>query len=95
MITRLVKMTFIPEKVEEFLEIFDTINTTIRNSEGCSNLKLVQDQKNNNVFFTISIWEDERFLELYRNTDFFKKTWSKTRKLFIDKAEAWTMQEVN
>ncbi|NUM51585.1 MAG: antibiotic biosynthesis monooxygenase [Flavobacteriales bacterium] len=91
MITRLVKMTFLPEKVETFLQIFNNSKDKIRAFEGVRHLELLRDKSNSNILFTYSIWENESCLENYRNSDLFKTTWAKTKVLFIAPPEAWTL----
>ena len=51
MIIRIVKMTFEPEKVNEFLEVFNSSKQLIRNFEGCSRLELLNEINISNVFF--------------------------------------------
>lgn len=36
----------------------------------------------------MSLWDNDECLQDYRNSDFFKVTWSKTKNLFEAKAEA-------
>ncbi len=55
MIIRIVKMTFVPEKVNEFLEIFNSSKQLIRNFAGCSHLELLNDINSPNVFLPIVI----------------------------------------
>lgn len=90
MITRIVKMTFLPDKVDLFLDVFKEINNRISSFEGCLYLELVQDVNNKNTFFTISRWSEESYLEKYRQSEFFKKTWLKTKVLFGEKPYAWS-----
>ncbi|HAQ37746.1 MAG TPA: antibiotic biosynthesis monooxygenase [Saprospiraceae bacterium] len=92
MIYRIVKMHFTPEKINEFLEIFETSNQLIRNYQGCKSLILLRDIQNENVFFTISTWENELVLENYRGSALFNETWAKTKILFSEKAVAWSTQ---
>ena len=40
---RIVKMTFDPEKVNEFLEVFNSSKHLIRAMEGCNRLELLND----------------------------------------------------
>ncbi len=89
MIRRLVKMTFQPDQVETFLEIFEESKHKIRSMPGCLHLEL---WRNDNIFFTYSIWEDERALNHYRFSDVFKTVWAKTKMLFAEKAQAWSLQ---
>jgi heme-degrading monooxygenase HmoA len=47
------------------------------------------------VFFTFSIWENEEALENYRQSELFRSTWSKTKVLFSDKPNAWTVDLIS
>ena len=94
MITRIVKLSFQPEKVKDFLEIFEASHEKIRASEGCTHLELLNDSANKNIFFTRSIWESEEYLLKYRNSALFESTWAKTKVLFSAPPEAWTTEEV-
>lgn len=93
MITRIVKMSFFPEHVEEFKKLFDEYKSDIASSEGCLSLRLLQ-QKNTGVFFTYSEWIEESYLEQYRASDLFALVWSKTKILFNDRPEAWTNEQL-
>lgn len=88
---RIVKMTFRPEAVEEFLSIFEHSKEKIRQQPGCYSLKLVRDKNHPNVFFTISEWKHADFLEQYRQSELFKTVWTATKALFADKPEAWSV----
>lgn len=91
MIVRIVKMSFQPEKVEEFLENFHASKADIRAFEGCEHLELLREKARPNVFFTYSFWRDEEALEAYRRSELFKRTWAKTKPLFDAKPEAWSL----
>ncbi len=93
MIIRIVKMTFIPERVNEFLEIFNSSKHLIRNFEGCSHLELLNEINVSNVFFTYSYWDSEDALNTYRDSELFKGVWSKTKVLFATKTEAWSVEQ--
>lgn len=88
MITRIVRMTFIPEKVDEFLSLFANTRHLIVAFDGCRQLELLRPVDNSSVFYTISRWNDEAALENYRNSKLFRTTWSKTKVLFAEKPEA-------
>jgi len=92
MIQRIVKMHFLPERIQEFQEIFKASNQRIRNFPGCKSLTLLRDIHNESIFFTLSIWENEMALETYRASVLFNETWANTKKLFAKKAEAWSTQ---
>lgn len=91
MLVRIVKLTFKPENISSFEQIFEETKQQIRSFEGCLFLELYQQQENPNVFFTYSFWKDTAALEVYRNSDFFKSVWSETKTLFASKPEAWSL----
>ncbi len=93
MITRLVKLTFLPENTVRFIELFDSIKEKIAAFEGCKRLELQQSKTEPHVFFTISRWESEAALENYRNSELFQSTWTQTKALFDARAEAWTVEK--
>ncbi|WP_028667914.1 putative quinol monooxygenase [Runella zeae] len=90
MLIRIVRMTFVPEKVGEFLAIFEQSKRQIRAMKGCHHLELWQDYTLPNVFVTHSHWEDDNALNDYRNSELFRNTWSKTKVLFADKPVAFS-----
>ncbi|WP_299276901.1 putative quinol monooxygenase [uncultured Psychroserpens sp.] len=94
MFVRIVKMSFVPSKVEEFLANFEAKKELIRAFEGCEFLELYRDKHNTNVFFTYSYWQTEADLELYRHSDLFKGVWAKTKPLFNAKPEAWSVDKL-
>ena len=93
MLTRIVKLTFKSENIASFERIFEETHQKIRNFEGCSFLALYQDMDNPSVFFTHSKWDNKVFLENYRQSDLFKTTWKKTKALFAEKPEAWSVSQ--
>jgi heme-degrading monooxygenase HmoA len=94
MFVRIVKMSFEPSKIDEFLQIFQQSKEKIRNFKGCNFLELYRDKKNDNIFFTYSYWETEEDLENYRNSDLFKNVWGKTKVLFNRFPEAWSLDKI-
>ena len=95
MIKRIVKLSFHPEKVDEFKNIFKNNWQQIKNFPGCTHVELLQEENDSSVFFTYSLWKDELSIENYRNSDLFAKVWSATKLLFNQKPEAWTVKEVD
>lgn len=91
MITRIVQMTFQPERINDFTTLFEERKQTIRGFRGCNHLELWQDSARDNIFFTYSIWDSEADLDHYRFSEFFKDTWGKTKVLFADKPQAWSV----
>jgi quinol monooxygenase YgiN len=94
MITRIVKMTFRPEEVDNFLAVFDESSSLIRNFKGCNHLELLRDENDPCIFFTYSYWDSEEHLNHYRYSELFKSVWAKTSKLFAEKATAWSVQPI-
>ena len=91
MIVRQVKLTFHTFHVEEFLNLFHSIEEKIKTFPGCQKLELYQDINNKNIFFTYSIWNSEADLELYRHSPLFQSVWKKTKTFFSAPAEAWSL----
>jgi heme-degrading monooxygenase HmoA len=91
MIVRIVQMTFRENEIDNFLSLFETRKHLIRHFSGCRHLELWQDANRPNIFFTYSIWETEESLNRYRFSDLFKDIWTKTKALFEEKANAWSV----
>jgi len=96
MIKRIVKLTFRPEEVSTFLEtVFEPSKLAIRAFSGCKHMELLRVTEQSSVLFTLSIWEDASALERYRQSDLFRQTWAKSKALFAEKAEAWSVEVVD
>ncbi|MBP7273545.1 MAG: antibiotic biosynthesis monooxygenase [Saprospiraceae bacterium] len=94
MIKRIVKMTFSPEKIDDFLQVFEASKHHIRAFAGCQHLELWQNASEANVLFTFSFWESEVHLEQYRQSNLFAETWAETKILFAEKPQAWTIKVI-
>ncbi|MBK7335521.1 MAG: antibiotic biosynthesis monooxygenase [Saprospirales bacterium] len=92
MLKRIVKLTFHPQLVPEFLALFEDTKDRIRHFPGCLHLELLQEAGRPDVFFTFSIWQDEAALNAYRDSELFQDTWARTKALFRDKPEAWSLE---
>lgn len=84
-------MTFQEAFVPDFLAIFEASKQNIRQFEGCQHLELLRDKNQPNVLFTLSFWDTEGSLEKYRRSKLFETTWAKTKILFADRPQAWTV----
>lgn len=93
MLIRIVRMTFDPTKVEDFLAIFNESKHKIRHMEGCTHLELMQDYTLSNSFSTYSVWVDENALNNYRDSELFKDVWARTKALFSEKPIAFSLKE--
>jgi hypothetical protein len=94
MIKRIVKMTFQANKIEIFKVLFEARKEQIRGFNGCEYLELLQNVNQPNIFFTYSFWNSETDLNAYRDSELFKDTWAKTKVLFDEKPEAWSVDSV-
>lgn len=97
MLIRLVKLSIKTENEVKFQTMFAAKEAKIAGFDGCQSVVLLKDiskNANESVFFTKSVWQSEQHLNNYRQSDFFKATWTETKKLFLNRAEAWSVQEV-
>jgi len=94
MLIRIVKLSFEEGNIDTFLENFNINKKNIRNFKGCRLLQLLRDKNNPNIYFSYSYWESEEHLENYRNSDLFKSVWAKTKILFNNKPEAWSVDTI-
>lgn len=94
MIVRIVKLSLHPDKVNQFLDLFETVREQISSFEGCTYTEMLTDVEQSGVVFTYSLWDSPEALEKYRNSKLFKNTWSQVKPLFNAKAEAWTLNKL-
>lgn len=92
MITRIVKLEFKEEHIEDFRALFYKSQPTINSFHGCQGVTLMQDITQPTSIFTISKWHSQQDLDRYRASDFFDKTWRATKILFNDKPQAWSVE---
>ncbi len=88
-------MVFRKENIKDFIHFTAEIKEIIKKSEGCLHLNILQDKNKPEVFFTYSCWKSESDLNNYRNSDFFKNIWPKTKEWFAEKPMAWSTQSVH
>lgn len=91
MILRIVQMHFRKDALADFIQLFEERKQLIRAFEGCEHLELWQDEHNEAIFFTYSHWQSETHLNHYRFSELFKDTWAKTKVLFAEKPQAWSV----
>ena len=90
MITRIVKLTFQEDKMDEFLAFFETIKFQVNSFPGCGGMKLLRDKNHPNIVLTYSNWESEDSLNNYRDSEVFGKVWPTIKPWFTARPEAWT-----
>ncbi len=89
-------MTFREESVHTFIsEVFEQSKEKIRAFEGCQHMELLRHKTRPNLLFTYSLWDDESALDAYRASPLFADTWAKTKALFAEKAEAWSLEVID
>lgn len=94
MLIRLVRMTFCPDGVPDFLQIFRESQPLIRAFPGCRHVELLRDLGEPNVYVTHSHWDDAAALDRYRQSELFRTTWAKTRLLFAERPTAYSLGAV-
>ncbi|MFM7619288.1 MAG: putative quinol monooxygenase [Bacteroidota bacterium] len=96
MVTRIVKLSFAKENEEAFLKLFHLQNAHIRAMEGCLHLEALRTEAEKSViYFTYSKWTSILDLDAYRSSSLFGEIWPKTKALFNDKPEVWTLTAVD
>jgi len=94
MIIRIVKMTFIPDQIETFMQIFAGAQKKIESFPGCKGVDLTRDLRQPNIYITISIWENLESLDQYRESELFISTWAQTKILFSERPDAWSLEKL-
>ena len=96
MVTRLVKLSFAKENEEAVLTLFHLQNEHIRATAGCLHLEALRTETEKSViYFTYSKWSSVNDLDAYRSSALFGEIWPKTKALFNDKPEVWTLTAVD
>lgn len=93
MITRIVKLHFKEDKIEDFLRFFESIKWQVARQPDCLGMKLLQDKNHPEIVFTYSKWKDEKALNTYRDSELFGTVWPTIKPWFKEKAQAWTVSE--
>lgn len=94
MITRVVKLTLRPERVEEFVEIFGKSQPKILNQPGCISVRLMKDIGPPCELYTFSEWSQAEDLERYRRSALFGQVWPVVKKMFAAPAVAWSLSTI-
>jgi len=94
-IIRIVRLSFKNENIEDFLRLFTKSKDIILNFDGCLSLDIYKDYHHPNVYYTYSQWMSQESLDNYRMSPFFKETWDKTKALFNDKPQAFSLSEMD
>ena len=91
---RIVKMSFQPEKVNDFLRLYSEVQHKISSFPGCHGVKLLREKKEGSIFFTYSVWDSERDLNSYRSSELFSRVWKEMKSYCNDRPEAWSLDHI-
>ncbi len=92
MLIRIVKMTFQEERLEDFVALFKDSQPKIEAMPGCQQVTLMQDWEDPQVYITYSHWDNKKALDHYRHSEMFKDVWARTKAMFADKPQAFSMK---
>jgi heme-degrading monooxygenase HmoA len=84
-------MVFRPEEVPAFLSIWEENKGKISSFPGVNGVELLRDEAEAHIYYTFSRWDGPAHLEAYRKSELFKGVWSRTRVLFGDKPQAYSL----
>jgi len=85
-------MTFRPEQVPAFLQIFKASQEKIQAFPGCRSVELLQDYHLPHVYSTYSLWDSDEALDSYRKSELFGSVWKPTKALFAEPAQAFSFK---
>ena len=92
---RIVKLILLEGEEENFLNIYRTRNPSLKNVKGCQSTCVLKSITSDQEFFTLSVWDSVQALEDYRNSEYFKETWSLVKQLLGGKTQVWNLDEIN
>lgn len=81
-------MTFKPDRLSDFRDVFVDSAPKIRAFEGCRHLELWRDADDSAVRTTHSHWTDAHALAQYRQSSLFASTWSTVKPMFAARPAA-------
>ena len=90
MLLRLVKMEFDPARVEAFDDLFARTQTCIEAMPGCHQVLLLKGHGDKPIRTTLSWWEHEYDLQVYRKSQLFGEIWPKMKAMFSSPPVAWS-----
>lgn len=88
---RIVKLTFKPDNLQDFLDFIEPYCSKINSVKGCHGVQFLSDISNPHIFFTYSKWETELDLENYRQSELFQHVWTTVKQWFGDRPQAWSL----
>lgn len=88
MIVRVVKLTFSPATVGAFDALYTQFEARIQAHQGCQMVRAMKVQGQPCQRATLSFWETQEDLDVYRKSTLFGEVWPATKALFAAPPEA-------
>ncbi len=93
MILRVVKMKVEQHKQDAFCLFMKNLYDEKLRLQGCLHFDYFKN-KNSNVYYSYTIWENVKYLKEYKKSDLFKEVVHTLRDLCVEEPQAWTIENV-
>jgi len=94
MILRVVKMELIETKIGLFERFMSNLKDEKLRQEGCLHHDIFCDKDNNSIYFSYTIWNNEKSLKKYKKSELFKVVSQTIRSFCVKEPLAWTVENV-
>lgn len=94
MITRITKFQVKPELSEEFESFVHQFKDELMSTEGCRHFDILKDKENNKQLFMFMIWQEDDFLDQFRQSDLNKLLVGKLNYFSEKEPSSWTVETV-
>jgi len=95
MIVRIVELSIQEDKIAIAKNLLADVAPKVRNSPGCTHLRILMDIHDSGHVTTYSHWNSEADLNAYRKSEVFKSFWSQIKPLFAVPAKAWSSRTLH
>ena len=95
MVIRIVELSIQKDKLPFAQKYLAEVAPKVRNSPGCTHLRILMDLHNPGHITTYSHWNTEADLNAYRKSDIFNNFWSQIKPLFEAPARAWSSESLH
>ena|SRR5690554_3349467 len=95
MVIRIVELSIQKEKFSLAKKYLAEVAPKVRNSKGCTHLRIVIDLHEAGHVTTYSHWNSEDDLNAYRKSEVFINFWSQIKPLFDRPARAWSSRTLH
>ncbi len=94
MILRVVKMKVETKKLDAFDLFMSNLHDEKLKLPGCLHFDYFHEKKNRNIYYTYTIWENEKYFKQYKKSELFKEVVSTLKSLCLEQPQAWTIENV-